>query len=325
MGAELHSGQSEPNDPISDQHNRLSKNFRASGINDSLIIEGVLPYSISSIEDENRRLMEQYTHGNHPIDTGTLEQFTNLLNEGGTVTPARRQRWDVETAYSQAYATVQSQGRITLDDLLGIHATVSSNIPGLKPEQKGRISYLAKTFIGAPWEITPFTPPSEINVELDNYITSYNDYLNPPEATQSASEVVNNAALALVDFMAIHPFADGNGRLGRILADTLLEKGDLYNMPKWLPEGIKGLDSRKTFFYMVELARRTGSIALIANFITTVQIECLTKEIESIDEDTNHTVEKGERRLELEDKIQALREYEVKLREEIAASGLPDL
>lgn len=59
------------------------------------------------------------------------------------------------------------------------------------------------------------TPPDRVGAELDALFSWYRDqrFLNPP---------VVSAALFFAEFQAIHPFGDGNGRLGRFLNVAIL-------------------------------------------------------------------------------------------------------
>lgn len=235
--------------------------------------------------------------------------FVAAINKDGQVTPEKRQRWDVESGYAQMYEHAAS-GPITLPHLLEVHRMISQNIPTLTLDQKGRISYVPKTFRGTQWEITPFTPPDQIDEELNSYLETYNDALSfKPESPSQAPKVIKGAAHAMVDFMAIHPFADGNGRLSRILADTLLESGGLYNMPHWLPNSLNGLNPRHAFFYMVESARRTGEglgIDRILEFMTTQQIEAHAEELKRINGTSNLSPEEIKEKQVIREKLQVL-------------------
>ncbi|MFA5814182.1 MAG: Fic family protein [Bacteroidales bacterium] len=48
------------------------------------------------------------------------------------------------------------------------------------------------------------------------------DWFNQEDGT----DLVIKAAVALVWFLSIHPFDDGNGRIGRALTDMLLARSD---------------------------------------------------------------------------------------------------
>ncbi len=65
-------------------------------------------------------------------------------------------------------------------------------------------------------------PPSKnVPHEMTEFIKWYN-------ASRSSTSILGRAALAHVYFESIHPFEDGNGRIGRILVEKALSQGAGY-------------------------------------------------------------------------------------------------
>ncbi|MFA6902074.1 MAG: Fic family protein [Gallionellaceae bacterium] len=71
-----------------------------------------------------------------------------------------------------------------------------------------------------------FVPPPPLEVE--HCMAALEQFINQPA---NATPVLIKAALAHVQFETIHPFLDGNGRLGRLLIALLLHQGGLLAQP----------------------------------------------------------------------------------------------
>jgi len=71
-----------------------------------------------------------------------------------------------------------------------------------------------------------FVPPPPLEVEPS--MAALEQFVNQPA---DATPVLIKAALAHVQFETIHPFLDGNGRLGRLLIALLLHQGGLLAQP----------------------------------------------------------------------------------------------
>jgi len=71
-----------------------------------------------------------------------------------------------------------------------------------------------------------FVPPPPLEVEP--CMAALESFINQPADT---TPVLIKAALAHVQFETIHPFLDGNGRLGRLLIALLLHQGGLLSQP----------------------------------------------------------------------------------------------
>jgi Fic family protein len=61
-------------------------------------------------------------------------------------------------------------------------------------------------------------PAAAVAGEMDDFLTWVESRDRPPES-------IAKAALAHLWFLTIHPFADGNGRIGRAIADLILARG----------------------------------------------------------------------------------------------------
>lgn len=125
----------------------------------------------------------------------------------------------VTEAIDEAHA-----GALTVDSLCGWHRRLMTGSP--MPAQHVGVLCAEQGWIGgtSPLDahlVTP--PPDEVPVLVDDLIA----YVNRDDV-----DPVGQAAIAHAQFEIIHPFADGNGRVGRVLvAWVLVRRLSLVSLP----------------------------------------------------------------------------------------------
>jgi Fic family protein len=113
--------------------------------------------------------------------------------------------------------------RLSVDLLLDLHKTLLSNGRG-SSKDPGKIR-VTQNWIGAKTPdraIFVPPPPDQVHPALSSLI----EYCNG-----SSDHILVKAALAHLQFETIHPFRDGNGRIGRLLITLLLCKDGLISEP----------------------------------------------------------------------------------------------
>ena len=127
---------------------------------------------------------------------------------------------------------------ITLKDLLGFHSTIMKGIvePGSLGKFRVETSAIFNT-AGIAIYLPP--PPRQINSLVNKLIT----YIN----SSKENFIPVRAAVAHFIFEKIHPFLDGNGRVGRALLQAVLAKGG-YGMKGLLAVEEK-LDKQRINYY----------------------------------------------------------------------------
>ncbi len=116
-------------------------------------------------------------------------------------------------AVTQAIAEAHT-GRLTVDTLCRWHRTLMTGSP--TPSAHVGAIRTEQGWIGgtSPFDAHLVTPPPDaLPALLDDLV----DYVNRDDA-----DVVSQAAIAHAQFEIIHPFADGNGRVGRVLVAWIL-------------------------------------------------------------------------------------------------------
>lgn len=134
---------------------------------------------------------------------------------GGALTPAA---WVATNLAAVADAVEHATGAApaTLDLLLSWHRTLMTGSP--TPARYVGVVRTEQGWIGgtSPWDAHLVTPPPH---HLDPLLTDLVAYLNRNDV-----DPVAQAAVAHAQFEVIHPFADGNGRVGRILVGWILTR-----------------------------------------------------------------------------------------------------
>jgi Fic family protein len=111
-------------------------------------------------------------------------------------------------------------------------------------------------------------PPSfAVPAEMARFIAWFND--TAPAGTKPLSHAPVRAAIAHLYFESIHPFEDGNGRIGRAVAEKALSQG--LHAPVVLSLS-RTIEAHRTDYYdALKLAQRGNEVTAWLNyFVTTV-------------------------------------------------------
>ena len=123
------------------------------------------------------------------------------------------------------YATSLDKGDIDEDLLLELHKIL---MKGVRGENKSPGSYRSVQVLvgsrGDNLETAKFVPmpPENVYWKMKNLF----EYLNSPD-----ENVLLSAALSHYQFETIHPFTDGNGRMGRLLIMLILSRNKVLEYP----------------------------------------------------------------------------------------------
>jgi len=108
-------------------------------------------------------------------------------------------------------------------------------------------------------------PPSErVPQEMEQFISWFN--ITGPGGKQEIKKTVVKSAIAHLYFESIHPFEDGNGRIGRAIAEKALSQGTGYPVFLSLSRTIEA--DKKAYYNALEAAQKTNEITpWIAYFV----------------------------------------------------------
>lgn len=171
-----------------------------------------MPRSIS--EKEMATFAIKFTYDTQRIEGSSLthRETADLLERG--IAPKSRPIGDIKEAEAHRevfYEMLNFKGDLKLDIILYWHRKLFENT---KREIAGEIRNYQVRVSGS-----KFVPPSPVEVypilmEMIRWYNKSKNKLNPVEL----------AALTHAKFEGIHPFGDGNGRVGRIIMNFILNK-----------------------------------------------------------------------------------------------------
>jgi Fic family protein len=175
-----------------------------------------MPQALVANLDEWFRV--ELTYASNAIEGNTLSRSeTALVVEKGITIRGKSLREHLEAvnhAEALDYLSVLAgrAGRpITRHDLLSLHTLILRRIDD---ENAGRFRTISVRIAGSD---VALPPPLQVPGLMDDFIA----WLNEPHPEHPATF----AADAHLRFVTIHPFVDGNGRLGRLLMNLLLMRG----------------------------------------------------------------------------------------------------
>jgi prophage maintenance system killer protein len=142
--------------------------------------------------------------------------------------------------------------------------------------------------------IHEYCPPEQVASEMDRLVALYNEHAKrviPPEI---------EAAWLHHAFTQIHPFADGNGRLGRMLASLVFIRAGSFPL-------VVTRDHRTNYIDRLEKADR-GGLSEFVKFVVRTQRRDLLKGIDAIPTKPNRELSTGAPRGSSEREVAAVRE-----------------
>ena len=214
------------------------------------------------------RVMVSSIHGTDTIEGGTLSTRevgeTLELPPGQAKEEDQRRITNLKAAYElgEGYAIkrYQSQnhhdspGTLLFEDMfLGLHRTITSglshgrNVPGkYRDDQKGHITLVGNEAHGG-----VYIPPKHL-VDIELLMGKFIEWINSEDVIKL--EPLIRAPLAHYYFERIHPFADGNGRVGRIVEAIILKTAGY----KYASSSMSGyyLKNTNEYFTLFNMARK---------------------------------------------------------------------
>ena len=195
---------------------------------------------LSSPLSQVAKRLEQEVLVSSIFSTNTIEGGTLTEEETGeaiTIDPERvkaeeqRRAVNIKTAYEIAEKSAQrSDWRLSVSFIKNIHATVTDGISH-KYNKPGKIRNNPKnivTHVGDAAHGGQYKPPQyggDIELLLENLVKWHD------ELTAAEIPALIRAPLMHYYFASIHPFWDGNGRVGRVLEATVLHHAGFRYAP----------------------------------------------------------------------------------------------
>lgn len=199
---------------------------------------------------------------------GTQTSLAEVLQSEAGATPRND-----DIAEVQAYIDATYRGLALLDELpisrrlvLEVHRVLLSGVRGADrlPGQLRR----TQVWVGSPTDspdTATFVPP--LSEHIADLLGDWEQYVNERDTTP----VLVRCALMHYQFETIHPFLDGNGRIGRLLIGLFLHQEDRLTRPLLYVSGY--LESHRGEYYArLQAVRERGEIQQwLQFFLTAVQ------------------------------------------------------
>ncbi len=148
------------------------------------------------------------------------ELFQADLKLAESVSPAAKEVARYRESLKQGFERMKAQqGLITKSTLIALFQELKNSTEGFR-HAPGTVLKNDKT--GA----TVFVPPQD-GAEIQRHIDDLERFINTPDELDALIKM----ALIHHQFESIHPFSDGNGRIGRILCVLFLVQSELLDAP----------------------------------------------------------------------------------------------
>ncbi|VVB60394.1 Fic/DOC family protein [uncultured archaeon] len=169
---------------------------------------------LSALKKETESFAIRFTYDTNKIEgsTLTLRETADLLEKG--ITPASKPLRDVKEAEAHMkvfYEMLGYKKDLSLQTILYFHKRLFEST---KLDIAGKIRQHQVAIAGSKF-MPPF--PAEVYPLLSDFFKGYNKNI-------SSLHPVELAALVHLKLVTIHPFADGNGRISRLMMNFVLNK-----------------------------------------------------------------------------------------------------
>jgi Fic family protein len=205
-------------------------------IEEKRIILSNIPVSSSLINSLQRQSLLKSSLFSAKIEGNSL----GLNDLGGldNLPPDLRERLEIENIISAFNFVRENPGKIlNLDYILDLHKIVMN---GLAPDVGSIRKESSAIFNQSGFPVYVPPPPSQVPGLLGKLL----DYIKRDDK----ENILIKAALSHITFEKIHPFLDGNGRVGRLLYQILLSKGGYHF--NWLLSLEEEINNKKEEYYV---------------------------------------------------------------------------
>lgn len=112
-------------------------------------------------------------------------------------------------------------------------------------------------------------PSAQVSIEMNRFISWFND--TAPGCSQEIKKPIIRAAIAHLYFETIHPFEDGNGRIGRAIAEKALAQS--VNQPLLLSLSKAIEANKKDYYEALQEAQRGNEISRWIKYFVATTLE----------------------------------------------------
>lgn len=129
------------------------------------------------------------------------------------------------------------------------------------------------------WKVHYEAPPSDrVPEEMARYIDWFNE--SAPGGPNAMQPAPVRSAIAHLYFESIHPFEDGNGRVGRALSEKVLSQGVRRPVVLSLSEAIER--KRDEYYDALKVAQRTNDVTEWVRYFVSIIVEAQSRADEQV-------------------------------------------
>lgn len=177
-------------------------------------LDELRPFDAGSLKRLEESFNVELTYNSNAIEGNSLSlSETKLVVEEGLTIGGKTMREHLEATNHQKaiefVKTLVTAKRVEEKDVLELHALILDRID---PNNAGFYRHVGVRISG-----TTYLPPS--SQKVPELMTHVYDMLNAPT---KGPDAVEHAARLHLEFVAVHPFVDGNGRTSRLLTNLYL-------------------------------------------------------------------------------------------------------
>lgn len=223
------------------------------------------PLTIGEINRLREEFLMDFIYNSNAIEgnTLTLQETALILKEGITINEKPLKEHLEVIGHKDAFHYIEDlvKEKIELSEkvIKDIHSLVLMD----KPQDRGRYRRIPVTILGAVHEPAQ---PDLIPVLMEELINEYNKEMRN-------RHIIEKVSLFHLKFESIHPFIDGNGRIGRLLLNLELMKEGYPSI------NIKFKDRRKYYDCFSDYHLKNTNPSMLINMVTKYVEEELEKYI----------------------------------------------
>lgn len=225
-------------------------------------ISKLRPLNKTELEKLRENFIIENTYNSNAIEGNTLTlRETALILQQGITIQGKKVREHLEAiGYKDAFYYILDivNEPLTEQVIKDIHSLVLMH----NRENKGVYRRIQVQILGSSHKTSD---PKDIQQNIQNLLQKFNEW-------KKQYHILKAVALFHLEFEAIHPFIDGNGRTGRLLLNFELIKHGL------LPVNIKFTD-REKYYNSFDEYHEHGNCDYLTNLIANYEIEELEKYI----------------------------------------------
>jgi Fic family protein len=242
-------------------------------------------------EDEHNQLLVEVMSG-EAVTTSAIEGEvldrasvrSSILHQLGLASPDKRRVLPAEQGIAEMMVDLYRSFSQPLSDemLFGWHRMVTSGRKDLADIGRYRTSREPMQVISGPIgaQTAHFeAPPSkQVPAEMKRFVSWFN---RTASGSKEPLPAITRAGTAHLFFESIHPFEDGNGRIGRAIAEKAMTQS--FGQPVLVSLATTILAHQKSYYEALERANRRNDITQWLVWFAEIALEAQRRSIEQVE------------------------------------------